>query len=334
MKNSVRSISLINSIHRIIIALFLVSISFAGDIPTIDKPKNFEAPSKEEGGILTTLVSSYMAVRNSVKFAYDEIMYFEHMYDTYERIHDWFDRNKNKVENTWDASTRIVTDPKDVFTTLRRMETIFDAVDDITLNETKKFDLLLAGGENLWDVATARNNQYTGFIIPNTEQTLDYVEGLFTGKAGMSLSEQQKAQMTADEVDSWTKYYEQRKSLENIPKENWPEERVRLAATLIASSAMANSGALNKWSLKANLDAQGLEKSLNGVEGVNQNGVAGALYALETSNANNKRLRHSIEELKALQGLLGMDMWVFAQNRSKELYYSSQMMDFQMAFKK
>ena len=334
MKTFVRSTSLINFTNKIWLTLFLVAWADAGDIPTIDKPKNFDAPTKEEGGILTTLVSSYMAVRNSVKFAYDEIMYFENMYDTYERIHGWFDRNKTKVEDTWDASTRLVTDPKDVFTTLRRMETIFDAVDDITLNETKKFDRLLAGGENLWDVATTRNNQYTGFIIPNTAQTLDYVEGLFTGKAGMNLSEQQKAAMTADEVEAWTEYYEQRKSIDHIPKENWPEERVRIAASLISSSAMANSAALNKWSLKANLDAQGLEKTLAPVEGVNQNGVAAALYALETSNANNKRLRHSIEELKALQGLLGMDMWVYAQNRSRELFYSSQMMDYQMAFKK
>ena len=202
MRNFVRSTGLINTTAKgMLLTGFLLTYIHAGDVPTIDKPKNFDPPTKEEGGILTTLVSSYMAVRNSVRFVYDEVTYFERMYETYDEMTGWFDKNKERVENLFDASTRVFSDPENVFTTLRRMERIFDAVDQLVLVEPRKFDYILSGGEKLVDVAAGRNNAYTGFIIPNTEGVLKYVEALFTSNEGLALPDDEKAKMSKDEQE-------------------------------------------------------------------------------------------------------------------------------------
>lgn len=335
MKNSVRITGLTSTTNKALFAaVLLIARVHAGDVPTIDKPTNFDPPTKEEGGILTTLVSSYMAVRNSVRFVYDEVTYFERMYDTYDEMTTWFDKNKERVENLFDASTRVFSDPENVFTTLRRMERIFDAVDELVLVEPRKFDLILSGGEKLVDVAAGRNNAYTGFIIPNTEGVLKYVEALFTSNEGLPLPDDEKAKMSQDEQDLFSLYNSSRKSIQDVAKNDWPEERVRVAASLIASSAMANSEAYNKWSIRANNHVIQVDKAFAGIEGVNQNMMAAAWYGLENCNASNKRIRHSLEELKALQGMLGIDIWFQARKRTEELVFVNQTMELKSALQK
>lgn len=299
----------------------LALVGFGYAQPAVDRPKNLDPPSKEEGGILTTLVSSYMAVRNAVKFTYDEIKYFERMYDTYESMGLWFERNKRRVDDIFDATTQLVTDPEDVFTTLRRMEGIFDRVDYLVLYETHKFDAILAGGENLWDAATARNNAYTGLIVPNTEGVLSYIEALFTGNPAPTQDEYDR--MTPEDWDAWNQNHIAQERINSLNKDAWPEEKARRASVLIASSAMAKSAAFSKWSLRANQNIAELDGKLAGVKGVNQQSLAAAWYALENANANNKRIQHSAEELKALLGILGADLYFSARARTPELHQSS-----------
>lgn len=311
--------------------LLAASVSFGA--ATIDPPANFDPPEKEEGGILTTLVSTYSSAREAVKYVYDEIIYFEHMYTTYEKLNRWFETNKVNVADAWDASTRLATDPQDIFTTLQRMEKVFDKIDNLVLNEPRRLDYILAGGEYWWDAAATRNNEYTGMIAPRTNEVLEYIEAFFLSNAGKPLTADQASRMTSKQIEAYARAMEARARLAGIKKEEWPEERLRAASVLIASSALAQSGAYRKWAITANHHVQDLDGKLQNLKGVNAKEMAAAWMGLENVNASNKALRHSLEELKVMSALLGYDNYDLSKRRADGIQLRNQMRDFQFSIR-
>jgi hypothetical protein len=294
----------------ILIILFSALSAVADGVPTVKPGETNDPPSKEETGILQALVSSYSAVREAVKFAYDEITYFERMFETYDHMTNWFNRNKNNVIGVWDDIDNLYNDPEDIFVTLERLETIFDQIDHLYMVEPYRFDKIIAGSEFWWDAAAKRNNDYgTGLIMPNTDAVLNYIEDLFYNGPPRALTEEQKNSMSKldlERYDSQVRAYEE---ISPYVNKNWPYEKVRKASMMIASSAMSKSGAYLKWSMDANQNVSKTDDLFKDVKGVNQTNLAAAWYSIEGNNANNKYIRHSLEELKLLMGVLGMDIF-------------------------
>ena len=66
-----------------------------GDGGSSGAPNN-GLPQTNEKGILASLVLVYTKVRNAVRDAYDEIMYWKDVYNTYDTMTGWFKKNQGK----------------------------------------------------------------------------------------------------------------------------------------------------------------------------------------------------------------------------------------------
>ncbi len=301
---------------KLLLVFFLASISFSAEV---SHPQDNTPPTKEEQGILHTLVSIYSVAREAVKFAYDEIAYFERMFDTYDKMTNWFNRGKDKAVNTWDLADKLVTDPQDIFVTLDRLEGIFDGIDDLYLNEPYKLDWILAEGEYWWDRAARRNNEYgTGVIAPNTQAVLDYVEALFISSELPPLSEAAKDRFTNEEVALYEKKRIISNQLSSMVADSWDYEKVRKASVSLASASLANSAVYTRWSMAASNSIARTDALFNDAKGVNQKSLEATWWSIENTNANNKLIQHKTDQLRIAMALLGIDIFKMSEQKKEE----------------
>lgn len=270
---------------------------------------------------------NFMVVGNSNKGyfvhncrdAYDEIMYWRDVYNTYETMKGWFERNKRGINDIYAEACRLVTDPGDIYATFDRMSQIFDKIDYIAVYETKNFDRIMCDMENNVD------NAVVGAIRPFTGATFSFVDAMLEGNVfnkdvyTKGNVERGQKPLTKKEEKMLNEYIAQRKIVSEVPKENWPDYRLLEASNMISSSAMSKSRMYNNWAMETSSKIQATDRKLKDLKGVNEIEMGGTWYALENANANNKLLEHSLEEVKVLQGLLGVDMWFMSQKRVDQL---------------
>lgn len=284
-----------------------------GDGGSSGAPNN-GLPQKNEKGILATLALTYTKVRNAVRDCYDEIMYWRDVYNTYEDMKGWFERNKKNIDDLYGEACHLVTDKGDIFATLSKMENIFDRVDYMTIYETRQFDHIMSNLEYNTD------NAVLGAIRPFTGETFSFVDALLESNAfNPETYSKNKEDLKPDEQKVLNNYIGQRKIVSEIPKENWPDYRLQEASNLIASSAMAKSRAYNNWAMQTASKVQNIDQKLSKLKGVNEVEMGSIWYSLENANANNKLMEHSLEEVKLLQGLLGVDLWYMSKRRTDQI---------------
>ena len=289
----------------------------SGDGGSSGAPNN-GLPQKNEKGILATLALTYVKVRNACRDAYDEIMYWRDVYNTYETMRGWFERNKRNISDIYGEACRLVTDPGDIYATVDRMSQIFDRIDYLAVYETRNFDRIMSNLE------TNTDNAITGAIRPFTGTTFSFFDALLEGNAFNPETytrgnPERVERFGSDEESILNRYIGQRQIISEIPKENWPDYRLLEASNLIASSAMAKSRMYQNWAMKTTENVSTIDQKMSDLRAVNEVEMGGSWYALENANANNKLLEHSLEEVKVLQGLLGVDMWHLSRRRADQL---------------
>lgn len=304
-----------------ILKIILILICFAAaedDMPVIDMPDNTDPPRPNETNHLATLGGIYVKVRDAVKYAYDEIIYFERMNEKRKQIGDLMKKTSMRVERIFDESAKLFTDPKSVWTTLENMEDIFDDIDNIYLEDFHELDNLIADQEDLYDAAVNRNNAYTGYIIPKTHEILNYVEALFQGKP-YEFTGEEIEKMTEEEFNTYKEYYLREQRLAAIIDTTWQDERVRKGSLLLATISLSKVGTQKKWIVNQLNQMRDLDEMFADIDGVNPIELGATWWAIETNNSHNKLIEASLEEAKALQAYLGLNAYDVSKRRGRQL---------------
>ncbi|MBN2436255.1 MAG: hypothetical protein JXK07_13400 [Spirochaetes bacterium] len=300
--------------------LLLTDSVFSEKAPIIDRPKNMDEPTKEEKGILSTLVLIYSKTRDAVKFAYDEVQYFKEMKHNFQNMQAWFDRAKNRGVYIWDKSSELFTNPENVFVTLDRLEDIFDHIDYAAWAIPRELDQILSETELTYD--NIAGGISSAGMVPNTDATLEYIDKKFGFNHLPEKSD--------------TKYGEYVKKLDELKDKSaikFPEEELVTASRLVAASSMANSEMYRQWSIKTSNNIPQIDKNFTGVKGANGQELAACWYMIEQSNANNKLLMNNLEELKILQATLGIYLYENSDYRTQELQFKNTLSDFDSRIK-
>lgn len=305
----------------------IVSPIEAGDaVPIVSKPKDLTGnPSKEEKGILTTLVMIYTQTRNAVKFAYNEIMYYREMRQNFANMQSWFEKSKARVEYIWDDATQLMKNPKDVFYTLEKMQEIFDNIDYSVEAIPNEIDLILAQTEITYDKSINGGNNYFQTMLPNTDEVIKYVDN----KLGFNV-------LDSNSSDPVIAGYAKRLAKDARDGKNvtFPEEELVNSAKIVAAAGMANAAMYRNWAVKAYGNIDSLDRKFSTVTGANGNEIAACWYAIDQTNANNKLLKNHLEDLKVLQATLGIGVYGMSDDRAQQLQMISQMNDVGIAMGK
>jgi len=289
--------------HTILILCTAISIICAAE-DLIDRPENMDKPSKEEKGILATIVLVYSKAREAVKYAYDEIMYWREIKTSYNTMKQWFDKTKRNAKSLFNESTKLFTDPKDVFTTLDRLEYIFDGVEYMWWSVPEELDKHLLNLENDFDALQ---------LAPNTDEVISFIETTFELDQFKNPDTKQNrtlAYIKKQEIPSQTLYDNYYRFQETATIE---------ALKLVTSSAIAKSEMYKHWTEKAWAKIAETEKEFADVKGVNGLSMAGCWYAVEAGNVNNKVLYHNLEDTKMLQAMLSLYLFDMTKQRTAEL---------------
>lgn len=286
------------------ILIILISLSMGGQ-DLINPPKSGEkdTSSKEEKGILSTLILMYTKTRNAVKYAYDEIQYWKSMKQTYDKMKMWFDRNGEKINQIASTAKKITTQKENVFEKLRRAESLFDQVEDVAFRESREFDRLITYMENDWD-SLASHASRTKRFLPDVAQVLGVIEGI-AGKTPSSKEVSDTIGVPEQEI----KYI-------------LPEQPLVASSKYIAASTIASSEYYQGWSAHALENIDSIDQKFRGFNSVNQKEMQAAWYEIEQANANNNRISHSLQELKTYIAVLGVDVWKTSEERGNELQSS------------
>ncbi len=282
----------------------------------VDRPKDMSTPSKEEGGILGTLLTIYTKTRNAVKFAYNEVMYYREMRQNFTNMQRWFDRAEQRAANVWDETTQLIKNPKDVFYTLQKMQEIFDNIDYAVEAIPDELDNILAKTELTFDNMGSPTKEYAG-MLPNTDEVLKYIDA----KLGFDyLSDR-----TDPEIAAYAKRRAQDKKDGAIM--SFPEEELVNSSKIVAASGMANAAMYQNWATKAYENIDSTDNKFANVQGANGNDLAACWYSIDQTNSNNKLLRNHLEELRILQATLGIYAYQMSEDRMQQLRYHTQLND-------
>jgi len=300
-------------IAAIVLILSMVRPSFCDNTSAaglIDRPQNMDAPSKNETGILGTMVLIYTKTRDAVKDAYNEVMYFKEMYNNYQQMKNWLKRAQTRTTNIWDKASDLFTDPKNVFVTLDRLVDIFDNIDYAVWAVPNELDHILAKTEFTYDKIV--DGIPSGGMLPNTDEAIEYVDYKF----GLN-------RLPPDTNDPVNGKYVAQLAAAKANGQQFPEEDMVTASRLIASSAMANAEMYRNWALQASQNIPNTEKNFASVQGANGNSLAACWYAIEQTNANNKLLANHLNELKVYQAMLGIYVYEVSDQRTQELQFKN-----------
>lgn len=293
------------------------------------EPDNKKA-TKEEGGILSSMIMMYSTVRNAVKYTYDQIQFMRGIGNTVTDIGDWFKDTKERTRRLGKCFHDLGTEPGDWMMKLEKVEEIFDRIDDLALNQTAKLDLLVAQGEHYFD--TLHTNPYVDskglmhrpMITPPTQlvsnQLTEWSEQVpweSIGKTEASVRREQLEKQNVADVDGAMHEEQMRLGLyaDMESKGEDAEENLVLISKELASHVKGNSMAFEKWSQQGLNNVNQLDKEFQeaGTEGINKTELQTSWWMIEQVNAQNKGILHSELELKALLGVLGIDLFESTQ---------------------
>lgn len=308
-------------IKSILLISLLLSICLADDA-VLSLPGSNKKATKEELGTMGTLVNIYLSIRSGCSMVYQELQYWQGINEDYQNIKKWFNHNKKLVSSIGDQTINLFTDFEVSFNNMEKMEVLFDDIDNLFLNETRKFDALVTGMENDWDSLARDEHTFSygdyektikcvpGMIIPNVDQTLKFYEQYLPTEKIRKNYFINKAADTSQIAEKQYNYF---------IDTTWPEQKIKLVSEMIMATTQAKSISFNKWSSVAryNLD-KNIDSIFKATKNVNENDFAASYYALLEANDENKRVHHSLEEAKVLCQMLGIDVFSNAKKVMEE----------------
>ncbi len=284
------------------------------DIHIIDKPKEDCEKTEGEKGILSTLILIYTKTRNAVKVAYDEIQYWKGLGNTYKQLKSWFSNQANYLNQVRNIATEIFTGKEDLFVKLEKAENIFDLIDHVALNESKRLDQLFCNIEYMHDQSV---------LIPNTDNIIEGMNRLFNSGTSTDLLDPVPNGLSDNEKqeyrESQKQYLESKNQLRDLQLDKYPEFKLVEAAKVLSSSSIANSQVYFQWAVNSIGHYNTIEEETKNLDNVNEINLYASWLSLEQVNAYNKKIRHLAEELKLYNSILAFDMWEASLKRSIEI---------------
>ncbi len=264
-------------------------------------------PTKEEEGILGILVAGYSQIRTIVRYTYDEVIYFRELVSQAKRVKEWWENSKEIVGNIRDEGVRLKDADVPWYDKVFSLRNIVDNIDELTIGQVYEFDRIAASCENSFDRMVQDTfsfrgqtfNWTPGALVPNTNEIVQFFE-LKVLNDSSSINGSMKLPPRSDVT-----YTDVKVSIDT----SFLETKVRDALKYIAASAMARSHMYSTWEARTSQNKEQLDEQLELFSGANKTEMVSSWYSLERVNALGKLVDHSAQELKALQGLLGYEMY-------------------------
>jgi len=275
-------------------------------IADTDKPKSKSRAWKIAGAT----VAYAFKIRTSVRWAYEEVKLWTGIGNSFISLYDWFKNMPNTFRTYGNSVHSFFTTSGSALSKLEELVGLYDAYDRDIATIPHSLDRRLLHIERQYDLAVADTFTYCigpfcntlsktpGALFPNTAGLYDALED-FVHNGLMPMTHFNPSSKEVNLV-------------EDEPRELDSYEAIIRANQLIAAHALATSSEYRKWAQVAARNLDDLDKAFESAFGeasVNRKEMAAAWYAIENANANNKRIRHSLEEAKVQQALIGTDLY-------------------------
>lgn len=144
-----------------IVVFSLGATSFA-DMAATGKGAEETVGSQADWSIYAITVNQYFKLRNLVRDAYIEVQTWKAIKATWEEQKEWFERNKARWNRITTTLSSLSSDPKDVFSNLKKVEAATNEIDNFIMFEPKKLDNIMQSYEDNASVAWDHVGPYLG----------------------------------------------------------------------------------------------------------------------------------------------------------------------------
>jgi len=280
----------------------------AGDSKSGGKANTTEG----EFGILGSLAGVYNKGREAVKTTYDEIQYWKGIIGTYGKMKTWYEEQKAGFKRIGRTFGAVFSDPKQIFSAIERGEfddisgKIFGDIDYKINIAPEKLNNIFGSAEKL--MSAGDPNKFGGAIMPNTGKVYNEFNAIVLN-TNMKIDFADEFSLNKKIIENSNKIYNEA----NV--ETMPEYKIMETIKAMAASATENSQNYTAWAAQTTGE---LNKKIDSVNTLFDAGymdnimdlqLLAAMNELEMVNANNKRIMHELELLKAHHAILGVEIW-------------------------
>jgi len=246
--------------------------------------------TKEEKGILSSLITMYVKFRENVRYVYDEIQYWKSLRQSFVEVKDWFKEARSKVRTIKKNATQLFSEPGDLFTKMDQLEEIFNRTDDLLFRSVDDLNHRIR-----------TFNYHEDRFVRHSMEPIAAINNMFQSKRN---SEPEDVSLN-DNIA-----YEKNKDDINNVTLTGSDEKIVEAVKQLSVSILTNSDQHYQWAENAVDHYNEIDKSFDDIsDDVLSKEMSAAWYNIEASHANVHRIYHSIEELKVISTLLGVETW-------------------------
>ena len=139
-----------------LLAVIILPISVRANMAETGKGAEEVVGSEKDWSVYAITVKQYFMLRNLVRDAYIEVQTWKALVATWKEQKEWFERNKQR----WDRITKTLgslsSNPKDMFSNIKKIESVTKEIDYFFMVETQKMDDVMKSYEDnisvAWDV--------------------------------------------------------------------------------------------------------------------------------------------------------------------------------------
>lgn len=287
--------------------------------------------TRGEQGLLEAMALMYASTRNAVRDAYDEVMYWQGLEKSFNKIDKWLSDNQREYGDSKIANRQISMKKEHLWNRLIKMESMFDGMDSSIFYEARKFDRALSAIKDKRDSVTFKLNDnirnadistyyrverrpYSA-VDTSTNTTIEALDSVI-GKID-------EFYLTTSVVDKKLKNpditYAVKQKIK-ATRDSVPDAQLFDMTKMQIASSMARSEYYYAWSLNAMENMDSLDDRFARYKSISQIDAQTAWYHLEAATAKNVKIRHSIEELKLYIANLGLDVNRNTQVRADALF--------------
>jgi hypothetical protein len=316
------------------------------DAQSSERSKGFtddKNPTSEELGILASFAGVYNKSREAVKAVYDEIQYWKGIGATFGMMRNWYKEQKDNFQRIGRTAGALFTAPDKVFAgvsgkdwfdkalnyadaPLKVATELFGAIDYTIYQAPKEMDNIFGRAEYYMD--KIGDSRFSGAIMPNTEEIYENFNVMILNS---DVSDRVKNKFRLKEENKQKNFEEIVKNANDLYKqvgvEEMPEYKIVETIKAMTASATHNSQNYTIWAgetaFRLNEKVSEIDRLFEQDEEGNSKmdnimdlQILAAMNELEMINANNKKILHQLELLKAHHALLGLEIWKYNKDKT------------------